>query len=229
MVESATGSIASIQQTTDTKSTQARKSLADNFDTFLTLLTTQLKNQDPSNPLDSNQFTQQLVSFTGVEQAIDTNKNLEKLIAMTQSTQINDAVSYLGKIVQASGNVGSLDNGEAHFHYHLDDSATVTTIAIKNLAGKTLYTITGDTEAGDHEFVWDGVDLAGNQLKDGKYQISVNAVNGAGAAVGVTTSVEDVVSSVTMKDGKPVLSLGDGDGGDISIDQVLSVRFRDFL
>src|ERR1044071_1210572 len=75
----------------------AQKTLASNFDTFLSLLTTQLKNQDPMSPMDSNQFTQQLVQFSQVEQQINSNKNLESLIALTKSQTTTAAVSYLGK------------------------------------------------------------------------------------------------------------------------------------
>src|SRR6267142_4445505 len=75
----------------------AQKSLSTNFNTFLTLLTTQLKNQDPLAPMDSNQFTQQLVQFSQVEQQINANKNLESLISLTKNQASVNAVSYLGK------------------------------------------------------------------------------------------------------------------------------------
>ncbi|HZZ11369.1 MAG TPA: flagellar hook capping FlgD N-terminal domain-containing protein, partial [Paraburkholderia sp.] len=77
----------------------ASQQLAGNFDTFLTLLTTQLQNQDPLSPMDSTQFTQQLVAFSGVEQQINTNNNLQSLIALNQSQQAASAVSYIGHSV----------------------------------------------------------------------------------------------------------------------------------
>jgi hypothetical protein len=82
---------------TTSAAANAQKSLSGNFETFLTLLTTQLKNQDPLSPMDSNQFTQQLVQFSQVEQQINSNKNLESLIALTKSQSATSAVSYLGK------------------------------------------------------------------------------------------------------------------------------------
>src|ERR1700742_4679470 len=85
----------------------ASKQLAGNFDTFLTLLTTQLQNQDPMNPMDSNQFTQQLVEFSQVEQQIDTNDNLKSLISLGQSRSTADAVGYLGKAVTISNGKGA--------------------------------------------------------------------------------------------------------------------------
>src|SRR5579864_9548824 len=83
-----------------TTSTQdAMSQLSGNFSTFLTLLTTQLKNQDPTSPMDSNEFTQQLVEFSQVEQQINTNTNLNTLITQGQSQIGSYATSYLGKSV----------------------------------------------------------------------------------------------------------------------------------
>lgn len=230
MSTSATGSLSSIQQsTTDTsRSGLARKGLADNFDNFLLLLTTQLKNQDPTKPLDTNEFTQQLVSFTGVEQAINTNTNLEKLISMTQSTQLNDAVNYLGKIVEATGNSTRLENGQAQFFYTLQDNAQIATVQVKNNFGQVVYSADGETLAGKHEFLWDGKDDSGNQLPDGKYSIDIQALDADGKIMDVTTSVSDVVTGITMEDGQPLLTLGE-DGATVTPDKVQSVRFRDFL
>src|ERR1700686_3335504 len=73
--------------------------LAGNFDTFLKLLTTQLQNQDPLSPMDSNQFTQELVQFSQVEQQINTNTSLASLIALTKTQSSANAVSYLGKTI----------------------------------------------------------------------------------------------------------------------------------
>ncbi|MGB1540522.1 MAG: flagellar hook assembly protein FlgD, partial [Rickettsiales bacterium] len=90
----------------NSKANQARSKLSGDFDTFLLLLTTQLQNQDPIEPLDTNEFTAQLVQFANVEQAIDTNSNLETMISMQQGTQINNAVNYIGNFVEAKGNSG---------------------------------------------------------------------------------------------------------------------------
>src|SRR5579872_4398386 len=93
--------------------------LSSNFSTFLTLLTTQLKNQDPTSPMDSNQFTQQLVEFSQVEQQINTNSNLNTLITQGQ-TQIGAyATSYLGKTVSVTNGNAALSNGSATWTYNL--------------------------------------------------------------------------------------------------------------
>ena len=91
---------------TTSSSSTARTSLATNFQTFLTLLTTQLQNQDPTSPMDSNQFTQQLVMYSQVEQQLSTNDKLDSLIALGSSQSTNLAMSYLGKNVVLSDGTG---------------------------------------------------------------------------------------------------------------------------
>ena len=95
----------------------AQKTLSSNFDTFLTLLTTQLQNQDPLQPMDSNQFTQQLVQFSQVEQQINSNKNLESLIALTKSQTATNAVPYLGKTLTLTDGTAAVIGGQAQWTY----------------------------------------------------------------------------------------------------------------
>src|SRR3546814_14925611 len=89
----------------------AATSLAGDFNTFLTLLTTQLKNQDPTSPMDSNEFTQQLVQFSQVEQQIDMNKNLETMISLMQSQQNSSNLNYVGKVVDVASADAPLTQG----------------------------------------------------------------------------------------------------------------------
>lgn len=221
-----TGSIAS---TASTRSETARKGIADSFDTFLVLLTTQLRNQDPTSPLDSNQFTQQLVSFAQVEQAINTNDNLEKLLSSNQTSQLNSAVSYLGKIVESEGDSFTLANQQGQFFYNLDSQAAQTFITITDSAGRTIATSGGEISAGKHTFDWNGLDQGGNPVSDGTYFVRVSAIDSDGNDVPVTTSVTNVVNGVSSENGQPTLHVGDD--GDISVplDQVLSVRFKNFF
>ena len=108
---------------TGTTSTTSMSKLAENFDQFLTLLTTQLKNQDPLSPMDSAQFTQQLVQFAGVEQQINANKNLETLISLQKSSQVMGALDLMGKKVEASSDKVPLMNKQATFAYELPKNA----------------------------------------------------------------------------------------------------------
>jgi len=110
--------------------------LAQDFDQFLVLLTTQLQFQDPLDPLDSSQFTEQLVSFTQVEQSITTNKNLEALISQTQTAAMSNAVGYLGTEVTIETDRSGLRDGVAKWEYGLQTNAEETTISILDSTGQ---------------------------------------------------------------------------------------------
>ena len=101
------GTVANNSTSTDTSST-ATTGIADNFQTFLTLLTTQLQNQNPLDPLDTNQFTQQLVQFAGVEQQLKSNDQLKALVAMQKSAAATEALVYVGNTVAVDGATATL-------------------------------------------------------------------------------------------------------------------------
>src|SRR5579863_6928228 len=135
-----------------TSTPDALASLSSNFDTFLTLLTTQLKNQDPTSPMDSNQFTQQLVEFSQVEQQINTNTNLQSLISQGSSNASAMTVGYLGKNVSITNGNASLSNGTANWTYNLGTAAASTTLTVTNSAGTVVYTGPGSVNAGNNSF-----------------------------------------------------------------------------
>jgi flagellar basal-body rod modification protein FlgD len=190
------------------QSTTASKSLASNFDTFLTLLTTQLQNQDPLSPMDSNQFTQQLVEFSGVEQQINTNKNLETLVSLAQGRSSADAVSYLGKSVTLSNGKGALINGQATWTYALDDKAKANALTVSDANGKVVYATNGELTTGVHTFNWDGKDAYGNQLPDGQYTFTLSPVADDGSAVNYAVASKGVVAQVDFSGSEPQLMIG---------------------
>jgi flagellar basal-body rod modification protein FlgD len=199
----------------------ASQSLADTFDTFLALLTTQLQNQDPLDPMKSEEFTQQLVQFSGVEQAINSNKKLDQLVQLQTSNQLTGAVSYIGKSVEVVSDQLMLQDGTSEITYGLDGKATQTTIKIIDQTGKTVRTINGNTEQGRHEYVWDGRNESGAPVPDGVYNFTVIAVgpenktvNTVTAAVGKVTGIEIVDNTVTLNIGE----LG------IGLDKIFAVR-----
>lgn len=226
MVDSiASGDLASIQSRDDSRSSLSRQGLAENFDNFLVLLTTQLKNQDPTDPLDANQFTEQLVSFTGVEQQINANENLEQLISLTQSNQLNNAVGYLGKLVEVEGSVAKLNNGaDVTFAYELSEKTSNTSIIISNEFGQAVFTTEGKQAPGKHEIIWDGTDNTGQKVSDGNYKITVGGLDADGNLVDVKTYVTDVVEGVTLEDGTPLLTLSTGVTKEL--DKISSVQFQ---
>jgi flagellar basal-body rod modification protein FlgD len=185
-----------------------RATIAQNFDTFLSILTTQLKNQNPLDPLDTNQFTQQLVQFTGVEQQLKTNEFLEALLLNTQTGYRADAVSYIGKQVTASGKTGELKEGGAFWTYNAAANVANATVTIKDAKGSVVYTETGSLNAGAGSFLWDGKGSDGNKRPDGIYTIEIKGTNLAGNTVQVTTNSVGVVTGVDFSGEEPMLVVG---------------------
>jgi flagellar basal-body rod modification protein FlgD len=195
--------------TTSTATTDpSLKQLSGNFSTFLTLLTTQLKNQDPTSPMDSNAFTQQLVMYSQVEQQINTNDNLKNLISQGSSNAAAMTTGYLGKKVSIVNGQAALIGGAANWTYNLDGNAVATQLTVTDANGKAVYTGAGQTASGNHSFAWDGKDNGGNQLSDGGYTLTVAATNAAGGAVKNAVASAGTVTQIDMTGGAPRLIIG---------------------
>lgn len=188
-------------------SSNAMSQLSGNFDTFLQLLTTQLQHQDPLDPMDTSQFTQQLVEYSQVEQQIDTNNNLQSLITQGTNQSVAYATGYLGKTVTVTGGQGSLTGGQAQWTYNLAATATSTTLTISDANGKVVYSGTGQTAQGNNSFTWNGQDNNGNQLPDGTYTLAVKATAGDQTVTSTVTS-SGTVNEVNMNNGAPQLLIG---------------------
>ncbi len=201
--------INALASTEPTTSSTQTTSLTEDFDLFLQLLTTQLLNQDPLDPADTNEFTQQLVDFASVEATIETNTHLEELISLQTTTIGNSAVDYIGKTVTVDGDESLLTGGQASWRYELPVESTSTTIEILNSEGDVVYTEPGQTSADDHLYYWDGTDTDGDTLPDGRYTLRVRADDASGEPISISTQSRDVVSSVRFEGGDIVLSFGD--------------------
>jgi len=186
----------------------AIQQLTGNFDTFLQLLTAQLQNQDPLSPMDSTQFTQQLVEFSQVEQQINTNSNLQNLISLTEANAGSAAVSYLGKDITITNGNGALINGQAQWNYTLGADSASTTLTVTNSSGQVVYTGPGSTTSGSNTFSWNGQDQNGNQLPDGTYTLAVTATGSDGSTIQTSVSYSGTVSEVSFQNGVPVLMIG---------------------
>jgi flagellar basal-body rod modification protein FlgD len=184
-----------------------RQGIADNFDTFLQLLTTQLRNQNPLDPLDTNQFTQQLVQFSSVEQQLKTNDFLSALVQANTNTTQTNAVGFIGKTVTAAGTRSELVNGKATWNFKLADAANVM-VSIKDANGNTVYTESGPLQAGQGEFNWDGTTSTGARAPAGSYSISMVGINTEGKTVPISTEVTGVVTGVDFTGSEPVLMVG---------------------
>lgn len=181
--------------------------VASNFTTFLQLLTTQLQNQNPLDPLDTNQFTQQLVQFAQVEQQMKSNDQLASLLALEKSAQQTTAMAYVGHTVVVDGSTTELTSNGATWSFNAPKTATAT-VTIKDAAtGQTAYTGTFGVNAGDQKFTWDGKGTDGKQWPAGNYTMSVTAVDASQQAVNISTEIQAVVTSVDMTQDPPTLTI----------------------
>lgn len=203
-----------------TAAQKAGASLADSFDGFLQLLTTQLQNQDPLSPMDSNEFTQQLVQFTSVEQSIATNRNLEQLLSVMRSGQNASAVSYIGKSVEARGEITRLGETGAAWGYEMPKNAAVTVLTVFDANGKAVFQTAGEAGKGEHSFAWDGIGSNGLAQPEGFYSLSVLAVDSQGQPVEAVTKVSGVVTGIETTGGTQMLMIG---GLKVRLEDVLSV------
>jgi flagellar basal-body rod modification protein FlgD len=202
-----------------------RTSMATNTETFLKLLTTQLKNQDPLAPTDTTQMTQQITQMTGVEQQLVTNDLLAALVGMSTGTGLSEGVNMIGKQVTAITDTSTLKNGQATFSWTQAGGSTSLTVEVKNAAGKVVRTLKPDDQkSGDHTITWDGKDDAGVKLADGGvYGISVKATGGDNNEIKVSNikgRTEGLVTAVDNVTGQPKVII---DGDAIPIDNVIGI------
>jgi flagellar basal-body rod modification protein FlgD len=193
--------------------------IAGNFQTFLTLLTTQLKNQNPLDPLDTNQFTQQLVQFAQVEQQLKQNEQLATLVSIEKTASATTALAYVGQTVAFDGQTATLANNKASWTLQVPSAANVT-VTVKSATGQTVYTGTFAMEAGTQAFVWDGVDNNNTKWPDGTYTMTATAKDANGQSVAIPSEVEGIVDSVDLTKNPPLLSVG---GQTFTLDKIKRV------
>lgn len=210
-------SIAAAQNTI----TGGRASLAQNYETFLKLLTAQLKNQDPTSPVNSNAFTAQLVQMSGVEQQLLTNDLLKSLVAQNQGG-LSNGVSYIGKTVTAAWAATELKAGQAQWSYELARDASDVKLEIVDSSGKVVWTgAAPEKTTGIHDFQWDGKSTTGAQLPDGGvYTLRITAKNGD-ATVQSQVLTRGRTTGVEIYNGEAYLTIG---GAIVPISNVISVE-----
>jgi flagellar basal-body rod modification protein FlgD len=203
-----------------TLSTTADSTLAGNFQTFLTLLTTQLQNQNPLDPLDTNQFTQQLVQFAGVEQQLKTNDQLTSLVSLQQTAQSTQALGFVGKTAVVDGSTTNLVNSAASWNLSVPTNSNVA-ITIANSTGQNVFSGNYPVTAGDNQaFAWDGKGNDGTQWPDGKYTMTATALDASGNPVAVSTQIQGIVNSVDLTQSPPLLSIN---GQTYTVNQIKSI------
>ena len=190
--------VAAVTSATSTTSTANANSTAATSDRFLKLLVTQLKNQDPLNPMDNAQLTSQLAQLSTVDGINKMNDSMTELAAQFQATQALQGAGLIGHSVLGQGNTLSLGSAGAAGGVDLASAADQVQISIQNSDGTTVRTLNlGKKAAGLAQFAWDGKDTAGNSLAQGNYSFKVTAT-AAGKSVDATAYALDQVQSVSM-------------------------------
>ena len=180
---------------------------------FLKLLVTQLASQDPTNPVENEDFIAQLAQFTSLEQTTNINENLQSLIGQSDQQSKLDLVGLIGREVSAQGNIVPLPStGEATMSYVLEENARDVQIGVYNNQGTLVakFDKIGGQTAGAHQVVWDGNNLEGDRVEAGAYSFKPRAIDGNGKEVSITTFMRDVVKSVMISEDKPLITLGSG-------------------
>jgi flagellar basal-body rod modification protein FlgD len=198
------------QATQASQTQQQTATLAEDFSQFLTLLTTQLQNQDPLSPLDSNEFTSQLVQFSQVEQAINTNTKLDDLVALQINNAITSSLGYVGLDISYISAEVALEQGEpTNIRYSLAEPAMISKINIYDEEQNLVYSGDASRTAGVHDFEWNGRDLLNNELPSGTYTVVVDAVDTQEDVIDTTTVVTSRVRGIEQQDGIVYALVGD--------------------
>lgn len=199
----------------------SRTGLANNYEMFLSLLTSQMKNQDPLDPLDSTQFVNQLVSFSGVEQQIAQNQNLESLLIIQSAAAQTSSVGYIGRVATALTPDSRLQGGAANWQYELPENAQTTNLTIRDSSDRVVFRTTGDKTTGQHDFSWNGQTSSGTTAPDGVYSLEVNAVAQNGAAITAEIRASARVTGIDLSGSEVVVEMG---GVEVPLSSVLALQ-----
>jgi flagellar basal-body rod modification protein FlgD len=197
-----------------------QKSLTDSYTTFLSLLTTQLENQDPLSPLDTNAFTQQLVQMTGVQQQLLSNDLLQQLVNQKDDSGY-DAVSLIGRTATVKDANAQLASGKADWQYELASAAKSAKLTVTNAAGTVVWE--GDAPniaSGRHGFSWDGKDTNGKAMPDGVYTLKVTAKDTADATVATSIYTTAKVTGIEQNNGSTLVTVG---GAKVPLSSIVAV------
>jgi flagellar basal-body rod modification protein FlgD len=181
--------------------------LSSNFNDFLQMLMTQLQNQDPSSPMDTNQFTTELVQFSGVEQQINTNASLTQLIQLTQAGETMQGTSMTGKEVTVQSSQIAVQKGSGTLNFNDPTTGTVA-VAVTDANGNQLFGTTLNASAGQNSWTWNGQGNQGNQLPDGAYNVAVVSANADGTTSTLPFTVTGLATGVVSLSSGMQLQMG---------------------
>lgn len=206
MTVSATSSASTATTTTSSSSASSSSTLTSSD--FLSLLVSELQNQNPLDATSTTDLVNQLSSYANFSQQQSINSNLTSLASSFSSLVTLNSVNYIGHTVEAKTDTATLSNGSATFGYSLSSTAENVSISIKDSSGNTVWTGTGTGNSGSNTFTWDGKDSSGKQLSDGdQYAISVTATDSAGNSVFNYTTVTGTVTGIDTSTSTPSLTV----------------------
>jgi len=203
---------AATDMTTDTGNSVTNQAILAKDD-FLSLLVTQMKYQDPMNPMDNQEFASQLAQFSTVEQLENIDSNLEQSInintILTQSISNTLATTFIGKDAKGYGDYVLInEDGNAHLSFDLSDSAKDVKITISDSSGNTVRTMTmSDLTAGEHEIDWDMKNDAGETLPDAEYQFTVSATDINGDSVDLEEMMSGYITGIRYVNGAAMMMI----------------------
>lgn len=208
-----------------TNSTRSEPKKELNKDDFLNLMVTQLKNQDPLNPLDNNEFISQTTQFSSLEQLINIGESIKALTESQTNNSINNnlysASNFIGKEVKYYSNEINLDDSGALIGFELDDIPSSVTLKIIDGNGNEVADIVPSAVSyGMNEINWDGLDANGGNLPNGRYKVVVDALDVSGSQIPYRTYTNGVANGVSMIDGNLKFNVG---GNEISSDNIFAV------
>lgn len=207
--------------TKTTASSSSSSSVSDQYQMYLTLMLKQLECQDPTDPVDSSEFTSQLAQYSALEQDLANGETLtdisDKLSTMNFAL---GGVNYLGRDVECEGATAPLQDGEASWEYDLDSSAKSVTLSVTDENGKVVYQTTGDTDAGTNSFTWDGTGSNGTVYSSGAYTLTVTAKDSSGASIDSDIRFKGTVTAVDSSSGSTLVDVG---GVSVALEDVVGV------
>jgi flagellar basal-body rod modification protein FlgD len=194
------------------------------YNAFLTLFLTQLKYQDPTNPLQSYELAAQLAQFSSVAQLTEANTNLVKVESDLSALNNAQMIDLIGKQVVGQASALQVTSGKAtNLNYQIGEAGTVT-VKIYDENSQLVRTMNvGKKDAGTYQITWDGKNDSGSTASDGTYVAKVTAVDASGNSLDVTTTISGLVYSLILENGSTYLILNSSDGIKLPSSDVLEV------
>jgi len=203
-----TDAINSVTNTANDLAATQKSMFGADLNMFVKMLTTQLQNQDPLDPMDTSEYTQQLVQYSQVEQAMQQTSTLRDVLTKLNAQDMAQASTFIGREVQLDSDVAGLKGSEpVKWSYNVLGIPTSLQAVVKDKSGKEVRSFEVDPAAMGN-VTWDGKLADGSQATDGAYSLTLNALDSRGVALDVGIAAIGKVSEVVSADGETLLGIG---------------------